>query len=824
MALPGYYLINFTDPRKQSFIIEPYQTDGGISPTSPIPHGSARRISTSLLLYGRDVPNYGERIAENFVQLLENFAGPKDPQSPLEGQMWFDTGSSYDIVAWTNATTLTLSGNVQAEFAKYVADAMVLTLAFRPVNAVVDNSYQQVSLLPTTVAAAGGNTVVTFTAADGQPIELPATVVGGFIAADTEQYSRMRVATKVGADIKWVDVTNVYSSEDEPEIRHRQVGDLWLDTDVGQLMVYGTGGWVSVAAKYLPIVGGTMEGDVQMGTHRIFSSAVTDNTPAHQYALVNRTYVDGVRTSLQTQIDTINGSLGDLSGSGLAGKVSKAGDSMTGALVFGAGNPAATVPLGIDMNGTPLVRLSITWNSADYLSASLQPTYATTKEYVAKAFQQHLLDEEHGAGGFIQVQGDGTGLIPNSVFFNAGTAGSTYALTWKDVSGNNEHKIYANFSGVSSQFIIEAGSDSSDSVDIRHSLQSPAADPLFRFGNTFSRSFNSLYIHDGQPQPESNDVPTAIVDDNKAATKGFVRQYVTDNMPTDTGGGAGTTVTSVTYAYNVVARTYSLTLFQDGLPPISVNEYHRHDSYDVPFMYSMPDYDWLQFDTDVLSDFIQTRSPNYPETTVGDVLEGLVAYKAPVEDAIFVNLPRVGSDVDVIEYNTSLKTIRVDGDIVSTMFAGLTVQLTDTIGNDGLYTVSDVAAGADIAGEPTTIITVVESLAVNGAETNSGFLTVGLYASETQPRALVTRTTLDYELDKATEVKYAYWKATSAGSNIVRALGFTYTLGKNKLWIFKNGQKLRVGIISGGDFNETSTTTVTLATVAVDDEFEFYEI
>lgn len=191
MALPGYYRINFTDPRKQSFVIEPYQTDGGITPTSAIPHERARRISTSLLLYGRDVPNYGERVAENFVQLLENFAGPTNPNQPIEGQLWFDTGSRYDVVAWTNVNTLTLSGDVQADFVKYVADQTIVSLAFRPANASVDNSYQQVNLLPTSVSVSSGNTVVTFDSEDGDPIELPVTVVGGFIQADADSGIRL---------------------------------------------------------------------------------------------------------------------------------------------------------------------------------------------------------------------------------------------------------------------------------------------------------------------------------------------------------------------------------------------------------------------------------------------------------------------------------------------------------------------------------------------------------------------------------------------------------------------------------------------------------
>lgn len=827
MALPGYYLVNFTDPRKPSFVIEPYQTDGGITPTSPIPHGLARRISTSMLLYGRDVPNYGERIAENFVHLLENFAGPTAPQAPIEGQLWFDTGSSYDIVAWTNATTLTIGGDRQAEFTKYILDGTVLNLAFRPINAALDNSHQVVKVLAKSVAVAAGNTIVSFVSDTNEPIEIPATVVGGFLIADSAHYSRMRVATKVGSEVKWVDVTNVYSSEDAPEVTNRMVGDLWLDVDTNQLNVYGTNGWQSVAARYVPLTGGTMTGDLQMGANRIFSSAVTNNTPAHQYALINRTYVDGVQKSLQDQITKLQQDVGSVSGDGLSGKVSRTGDEMTGALVFGEGNSTSTVARGIDMNNNPIVRLSITWNAADYLSASFQPTHATTKQYVAQAFKQHLLDEAHGAGGFIQIQNDGSGLIPNNVFFNAGTAGQSYSLKWKDISGNNEHSIYANFSGATSQLVLQAGSDSADSVDIRHSVHSPTANPLFSFLSTYTRSFNSLFIHDGQPQPQDDDTPTALVDDNKAATKGFCRQLVIDSLSNvDTGGGSGTTVTSLTYGYNVDAATYSLTLLQDnGAAPLIANLYHKHRPNDITMLYSPPQLgNWSEIDTDNLTTYLQGVSGTYPEVSVEQYLKGLTYHRAPLVDAIFDNLPRCGIDAEVLEYNTTDKTIRVYGSDAMAAPIGHTLVLTGTSGNNGTYTIVAVAAGAIAGGEDTTVITVAEPLAVNGAElSEDATFKVGQYAARTQPDAMVTRATLDYELDKL-EPKYTYWKATAAGTNVVRNLGFTYTTGKNKLWVFKNGQKMRVNMMAGGDFNETSTTTITIGTVSVDDEFEIYEI
>lgn len=45
--------------------------------------------STSLILPGYSTALYGERIAENFVHLLENFASETQPDNPTLGQLWF---------------------------------------------------------------------------------------------------------------------------------------------------------------------------------------------------------------------------------------------------------------------------------------------------------------------------------------------------------------------------------------------------------------------------------------------------------------------------------------------------------------------------------------------------------------------------------------------------------------------------------------------------------------------------------------------------------------------------------------------------------------
>lgn len=52
------------------------------------------KVSTSLTLIGKNVNAYGNDLNNNFVALLENFAGNSEPRSPITGQLWYDTVES----------------------------------------------------------------------------------------------------------------------------------------------------------------------------------------------------------------------------------------------------------------------------------------------------------------------------------------------------------------------------------------------------------------------------------------------------------------------------------------------------------------------------------------------------------------------------------------------------------------------------------------------------------------------------------------------------------------------------------------------------------
>jgi len=64
------------------------KTDGTIVAT--VADGQVDNISTDITLIGKNYSGFGEALNENFVKLLENFAGTSTPTHPIRGQIWFD--------------------------------------------------------------------------------------------------------------------------------------------------------------------------------------------------------------------------------------------------------------------------------------------------------------------------------------------------------------------------------------------------------------------------------------------------------------------------------------------------------------------------------------------------------------------------------------------------------------------------------------------------------------------------------------------------------------------------------------------------------------
>ena len=107
------YIVNFTDPEVTPFNVNSFTTDGPVAPNTLQLSSSAVKASTSLVLYGKGHPEYGERIQENLVNLMENFSGATPPTFATSGQTWFSRityvliglgspGAANTVFRWTD--------------------------------------------------------------------------------------------------------------------------------------------------------------------------------------------------------------------------------------------------------------------------------------------------------------------------------------------------------------------------------------------------------------------------------------------------------------------------------------------------------------------------------------------------------------------------------------------------------------------------------------------------------------------------------------------------------------------------------------------------
>ena len=82
----------------------PYSIDRYNGTTLTVVEDGTIDSSLDIKLIGKNYAGYGEVQNENFVHLLEHFAGTASPPRPLSGQVWFDTATNklkfYDGARW----------------------------------------------------------------------------------------------------------------------------------------------------------------------------------------------------------------------------------------------------------------------------------------------------------------------------------------------------------------------------------------------------------------------------------------------------------------------------------------------------------------------------------------------------------------------------------------------------------------------------------------------------------------------------------------------------------------------------------------------------
>jgi hypothetical protein len=245
-------VINFTDPEQGSFNLNAFTSDGLNFPTSTTLNSSAVAANSTLLFYGKGHPNYGERVNEDLLHLLENFSGASAPKNPISGQQWF-TRLIYIVTSigywrWIESTNTWVS---------FIPDITPIAPIIVNEGFWVDDS--------------GSPNVLHLGIDDGAHPLSPTWLVRELEDLTAEAITDPNAAAylpqrtiRVFDGTSWKNSGSVYTSEIPPQ--NPTDGDQWFDVNLLQLKLWHSGIWRESGGQYVNITGDTMTGVLQFGT------------------------------------------------------------------------------------------------------------------------------------------------------------------------------------------------------------------------------------------------------------------------------------------------------------------------------------------------------------------------------------------------------------------------------------------------------------------------------------------------------------------------------------------------------------------------------
>ena len=250
------YSINYTDPNKPGFIINPKQVDGTSGSTS----------NSSLILHGTGRLKYGEALNENFLHLLENFASPERVM-PLASPI-----QSANNTGGLGTNFMVILGDVVNDFNpdfSFIVDSST--------GAVNDGTYTVVStsfnqptnettviineLFPDVGASNLGT--VKYTVIQPDPVMVnPPYHEGQLWFNKTNQvlYIFQDISDTATQYFQWAKAkgeTTIISPTPPPPSESDE-NDLWYDPVEEQLKILVDGLWISVADRYVLKAGDTI--------------------------------------------------------------------------------------------------------------------------------------------------------------------------------------------------------------------------------------------------------------------------------------------------------------------------------------------------------------------------------------------------------------------------------------------------------------------------------------------------------------------------------------------------------------------------------------
>lgn len=461
MTTTGTYTLNWSGFTKPPIVIQPFDYNGPVHSTSEQP--VTVNAATSIVLPGKHVGDYGERVNETIIRMLEHFAGPIPPSKPTDGQIWVSTGVSNRILDWDPVNRVA----VLTDPMDGISAAVMCYRIGEQLSAV---EVDLVQIGPTSVKVEG-------------------LISGTFSESWIVVLTQPKVLRYFGG--RWEPIINLHVGADQP-IHDRDA--FWFNSTTETLNLMRNGDWTPVTPPALPLSGGQMSGDVEMGQHAIrFDGVVTDLNQ-----LVPKRYVDDAIGAIPS------GQQGDW--------LATSGGTLTGTLKIGT--QTSTINLGIDVGRNPIINPLITWNPTDYVGAiTTEQTYVPDKQYIARALAQHIADVAHG-DSFLTVNQQGDAVAMGNLSF-IGSKGVQFV-------GSSRFSISTD----SDTLKITSSPNPSAVFEFRHG-QLADTEPSNLTIEPESSSFGApLYLLDGQPQPRFAGSRTDKNDDTLVATKGLVYHLV----------------------------------------------------------------------------------------------------------------------------------------------------------------------------------------------------------------------------------------------------------------------------------------------------------
>ena len=87
------------------------KTNSSSSPNQYTVQAGVLNTQTDLSFIGKGYAGYGEIVAENFLHLLENFAGTTEPSKPIQGQLYYDSTNNR-LKVYSGSSFTPAGGNV----------------------------------------------------------------------------------------------------------------------------------------------------------------------------------------------------------------------------------------------------------------------------------------------------------------------------------------------------------------------------------------------------------------------------------------------------------------------------------------------------------------------------------------------------------------------------------------------------------------------------------------------------------------------------------------------------------------------------------------